>query len=160
MTDAPPRPSKFLVVVDDTPEARVALRYATRRARTVGGRVILLRTFQPSTEEAGWRSVAEALRREAREAAEQLLQDLAVDVQKDAGVMPEFVIREGSTRDELLKLIDEDRDIRILVLAAAPGADGPGPLVTALAGQMSGNLHVPVTVVPGSLTDAELERLT
>ena len=96
---------------------------------------------------------------EARDLAEQLMAELAQSVQADAGVRPEFVIREGVVRDEILKLIGEDPDIRILVLAAAPGSGGPGPLVTALAGQMSGNLQIPVMVVPGSLTDQQLEEL-
>lgn len=60
----------------------------------------------------------------------------------------------------MLKLIESDPAIRILVLAAAPGPAGPGPLVTALAGQMAGNMRVPVTVVPGSLTSEEIDELT
>lgn len=152
------RRSKFLAVVDDTPECRVAVRYATRRARNVGGSVSLLRVTPPPDAQA-WASIREMMSQEAREAAEQLMAELAQSVQADAGVRPEFVIREGVVRDEILKLIGEDPDIRILVLAAAPGSGGPGPLVTALAGQMSGNLQIPVMVVPGSLTDQQLEEL-
>ncbi|CCG42445.1 universal stress protein [Magnetospirillum molischianum] len=38
----------FLVVVDDTPEQPAALRYASRRARSTGGRVALLRVIEPT----------------------------------------------------------------------------------------------------------------
>jgi nucleotide-binding universal stress UspA family protein len=149
------------VVVDDTTEVRLALRFAARRARNVGGRVTLLRVIQPNEEvQEHWLSVAEQLREEAREAAEHLLSDIAQQVQQETGLVPELIIREGNSKDELLKLIDSDPAIRILVLAAAPGPSGPGPLVTALAGQMAGNMRVPVTVVPGSLTNEEIDELT
>ncbi len=155
------RRHKWLVVVDDTTEVRLALRFAARRARNVGGRVTLLRVIQPNEEvQEHWLSVAEQLREEAREAAEHLLSDIAQQVQQETGLVPELIIREGNSKDELLKLIDSDPAIRILVLAAAPGPSGPGPLVTALAGQMAGNMRVPVTVVPGSLTNEEIDELT
>src|SRR3546814_10755222 len=83
-----------------------------------------------------------------------------LQVNKESGLMPELVIREGTVREEVLALIDADPDIRMLVLAAAPGGQGPGPLVTALAGQMAGDLSFPITVVPGSLTDEQIDRLT
>ena len=44
-------PRKFLVVVDDSPEFSAALRYASRRARSTGGRVALLRVLRPSAED-------------------------------------------------------------------------------------------------------------
>ena len=153
------RRNKFLVVVDDTPEVRVALRYATRRARRVASGVTLLRVIAPADFQ-HWLGVEKLMREEARDDAERLLQDLSAQVHNDSGITPELVIREGRTRDELLMLIDEDPDIRMLVLAAAPGSEGPGPLVTALAGQMSGNLRVPITVVPGSLSDEQVDELT
>lgn len=153
------RRNKFLVVVDDTPEVRVALRYATRRARRVASGVTLLRVIAPADFQ-HWLGVEKLMREEARDDAERLLQDLSTQVHNDSGITPELVIRDGRTRDELLKLIDEDPDIRMLVLAAAPGSEGPGPLVTALAGQMSGNLRVPITVVPGSLSDEQVDELT
>ncbi len=162
MTDAPDagrRRSKFLVVVDDTPEVKVALRYAVHRARNVNGGVILLRVVTSAGFQQ-WMAVAELMREEAREAAEKLLQDLATQVQQESGIVPELILREGETRDELLKLIDDDAHIRMLVLAAAPGSGGPGPLVTELAGQKSGNLSVPITVVPGALSDAQIDELT
>jgi hypothetical protein len=74
--------------------------------------------------------------------------------------MPELIVREGSTRDEVLKLLKEDKDIRILVLAAATEKDGPGPLVSALADDMAAGFPVPVTVVPGNLTEEEIDSLT
>lgn len=158
-TSAVHRRTKFLVVVDDTPESRVALRYASFRARNVGGGVMLFRAVAPADSQ-HFMAVEQIMAEEAHDAAEALLSDLAAQVQSDTGIVPEIAIREGHTRDELLALIESDPDIRVLVLAAAPGNQGPGPLVSALAGQMSGGLRIAVTVVPGNLTDAQIEELT
>ncbi|WP_428248860.1 universal stress protein [Ferrovibrio sp.] len=152
------RRQKFLVVVDDTAESRVALRYATRRARNVQSGVVLLRVVEP-VDFNQWAGVAEIMRQEAYEAAEVLLRKLAEEVNLESGLLPEVSIREGKAKDELLRLVEEDPAIRMLVLAAAPGNE-PGPLVTALAGQMAGNLSFPITIVPGNLTDDQIDRIT
>lgn len=148
---APKQTRKFMVVVDDTEECTVAIRFAARRAARTGGHVLMLRVIEPEDFQ-HWISVQELAREEALEEAEALLRDLAADVHALAGVMPEFAIREGDTRDEVLGQLSDDPNIGVLVLGAGAGKDGPGPLVTALAGQLSGSLPVPVTVVPGNLT--------
>jgi hypothetical protein len=47
-----------------------------------------------------------------------------------------------------------------LVLGAATGTNGPGPLVSFLIQKMAGRLRIPVTVVPGNLTDIEINEIT
>lgn len=160
MTD-PGSPSQriFLVVVDESEEMPVALRYAARRARSTGGRVALLYVIEPSDLQP-WMAVESLMREERREEAELLLRKLSQEVHDLAGSMPIVHIREGRRRDELLALINEEPRISILVLAAGTGPEGPGPLVTALVGKMAGKLRVPVTVVPGSLTDEQLAACT
>jgi len=69
------------------------------------------------------------------------------------------LIRDGEKSEEILKLIDEDEDIAILVLAAATGKEGPGPLVSTL-GKTAGSYPIPVAIVPGHLSDEELDALT
>ncbi|HEX6958107.1 MAG TPA: universal stress protein [Ferrovibrio sp.] len=152
------RRSKFLVIVDDTEEVRVAVRYATRRARNLRCGVVMLRVIEP-VDFQQWAGVAEIMREEAHDAAEALLQKLAEQVNQESGIMPELMIREGMAREEILKLIEEEPDIRMLVLAAAPNAEAPGPLVTAFA-QMAGTLKFPITLIPGHLSDEQIDRLT
>ena len=152
---------KFLVCVDDTPECRVALRFACRRAKKTGGGVTLLRVIEPADFQ-HWVAVEDLMREDvsARDAAEALLQELAAGVNEWADLMPELVVREGPKRDAVLTLIEEDPAIRILVLGAASGPEGPGPLVNALASQMAGTMRVPVTIVPGTLSNAQIDELT
>jgi nucleotide-binding universal stress UspA family protein len=148
----------FLVVIDETEEMRVALQYAALRARHTGGRVALLYVIEP-TELQQWMAVESLMLEERREEAEELLRKLSADVNDLAGAMPIVYIREGRRRDELLALLDEEPGISILVLAAGTGPEGPGPLITALLGRMSGRMRVPVTIVPGSLNDEEIATL-
>ncbi len=148
----------FLVVVDDTEEMHHALYFASLRAKRTGGRVALLRVLDP-VEFQHWAAVGNLMRQERREEAEQLLHKLAGDASKWSDEVPLLYVREGSSAEELIKLIDEEKSISILVLGAATGAEGPGPLVSALTGRMAGQLRIPVTVVPGTLTDEQLEAL-
>lgn len=144
-----------MIVIDDTPECTNALRFAARRAAKTGGGVVMLYVIRPE-EFQHWIGVAEVMRAEAREVAEERLTNLAEEVKALSGVLPEFVIREGDPRDEAITYIKEDPEIGVLVLGASVSGDGPGPLVSALAGRMAGALPVPVTVVPGSMS---LERI-
>jgi nucleotide-binding universal stress UspA family protein len=99
------------------------------------------------------------MREEARQEAEQALQKIAADVQKMSAAMPVLYVREGARRDELLKLIDEEPTISILVLGASTGARGPGPLVSALTSKFVGKLRVPVTIVPGHLSVEDVDNI-
>ncbi|KPF85400.1 universal stress protein [alpha proteobacterium AAP38] len=149
----------FLVVVDETEEMTVALHYAARRARTTGGRVALLHVIPPS-ELQHWGAIEELMKQEQREEAEQLMQRLAKEVVDIAGSMPMLYIRDGQASEQLMKLIQEEPSISILVLAAGTGRGGPGPLISFVVGQMSGSLRIPVTVVPGYLSDEQLDAIT
>ena len=149
----------FLVIVDETEEMEVALRFACRRARHTGGRVALLYVIEPA-EFQHWMAVEDLMREEARSEGEQLLQKLAAQVNELVGSIPILYVREGKVRDELFKLLDEEPRVSILVLGANPGSRGPGPLVSALTGKMIGKLRVPVTVVPGNLADEEIDMIS
>ena len=149
----------FLVVVDETPEHRIAVHYAARRAAHTGGRLAMLYVIEPS-ELQHFLAIEELARAERREAAEELLQRLCDEIAPVAGAMPIVYIREGRRRDELLALISEEPSISILVLAAGTGPEGPGPLITYLTGKPVARLRVPVTIVPGGLSIDQLDALS
>jgi nucleotide-binding universal stress UspA family protein len=150
------RHRKFLVVVDKTPECHVALRFAARRAQHTGGRITLLCVAEPEDVQQ-WKGVEEIMRQEAHEAAEALLHNAARLVNELAGVIPELVIEHGRKTDTLLDLIKRDQDISILVLAASTAKEGPGPLVALFAGTSAQT--IPVTIVPGGLSDEIIDAL-
>lgn len=149
---------KFLVVVDDTPECDRAIIYAAKRAARTGGVVTLLFVIAPGDFQ-HWLGVEDIMRAEAQEEAEKTLAKAAGRARAVARTEPEMVIREGNKSDEIVKLIESDDDIAILVLAAGMSSDGPGPLVTSIAGKSAGNFPIPVTIVPGNLGDDEIAAL-
>ena len=152
-------PRKFLVVVDDSPEFEAALRYASRRARSTGGRVALLRIIPGGSDE-HWAGVREEIQRQQRAEAETLLSRLGEEATTRSGAPPVFLIEEGDPPSAIRKVCADDPEIKILVLAAGAGSRGPGPLVSAvLKGGGFGGRKLPVTIVPGELTDAEIEDL-
>jgi nucleotide-binding universal stress UspA family protein len=99
------------------------------------------------------------MRAEAHEEAQQMLARAGARANGIAGITPEQVIREGDTAEEILKLIDEDEDISVLVLAAGVGSEGPGPLVSSL-GTTAGTFPIPMAIVPGHLSDEDLDAMS
>lgn len=150
---------KLLLIVDDSPEFGAALRYATRRAKATEAGIVLLRVLEKSVFD-HWAEVRDEIERQERAEAEAALQKAGELVVADTGQMAEFLIREGETRECLKAVVAADPGIKLLVLAAA-GGKHPGPLVSAIAkeGVAWGSRKIPVTVVPGDLTDAELDEL-
>jgi nucleotide-binding universal stress UspA family protein len=150
---------KFLVVIDDTPECDRAVYFASRRALRIGAAVIMLRVIETHDHSQQWLGVADIMRAEAHEEANAVLDRHAARSSSITGITPQRVIREGEKAKQLLELIEEDEDIAILVLAAATGKEGPGPLVSSLA-KTAGEFPIPVAIVPGHLSDADLDSMS
>ncbi len=153
------RPRVFLVIVDETPEMRAALRYAALRARRSGGRVALLQVLEPP-EGQHWRAMEELMRAERREEAEERIALLAAELREFSASPPLVYLREGEAAQEILAQIDEDPTISVLVLAASVDPAGPGPLVSMMSNRLVGRLRVPLTIVPGGLSDSDIDRVT
>jgi nucleotide-binding universal stress UspA family protein len=150
---------KFLVVIDDTPECDRAVYFAARRALRTGSSVVMLRVIETHDRNQQWLGVADIMRAEAHEEANAVLDRSAARISSITGVTPERVIREGEKAQEMLNLIDEDEDIAALILAAATGKEGPGPLVASLA-KSAGTFPIPVAIVPGHLSDEDLDSMS
>jgi nucleotide-binding universal stress UspA family protein len=150
---------KCLVIVDDTAEWDRAVYYASRWAIRVGGGVVMLRIIEIEDQNQQWLGVVDIMRAEATEAANEALDRAAGRANGIAAITPERVIREGDPTTQILDVIDKDVDISMLVLAANPGAEGPGPLITLLA-QHAGSFPIPLVVIPGDLTDDDIDGLS
>ena len=148
---------KFLAIIDDTPECERAVAYASKRAKSTGGVLVLLYVIEPGDFQ-HWLGVEKIMREEANQAAGAALDVYATRVRETIGIEPELVIREGKPAEEIHKLIEEDQDIAILVLAAGAGKEGPGPLVASIAGKGAA-FPIPVTVVPQNLSDEDIDSL-
>ena len=150
---------KCLVIVDDTAEWDRAVYYASRWAIRAGGGVVMLRIIEPEQQSQEWLGVADIMRAEAQEEANAALDRAAGRANGIAAITPERVIREGDPTEQILEVIDQDVDIAMLVLAANPGPEGPGPLIT-LTAKTVGSFPIPVTIVPGDLSDEDIDGLS
>ncbi|WP_199553776.1 universal stress protein [Sandaracinobacteroides hominis] len=148
----------FLVVVDDTAESSKALRFAALRAQHTGAQVVLLHVLKP-TQFLQWGSVQKEMEAEAEDTARALLAGKAAEVEAMTGIRPTFRLMRGKPVEAVLELLTGDRSIRALVLAAAAKGK-PGPLVDFFAGERAGTLPCMVMIVPGGISDSDLDRLT
>jgi nucleotide-binding universal stress UspA family protein len=147
---------KYLVVIDDTEECDRAVYWAAKRAGRTKSQIVMLRVVETAERNQQWLGVADLMQAEGLEAANAVLDKFSARIKKIARLTPERVIREGAAAEQINKLIDEDADIGILVLAAGIGAEGPGPLVTNLA-KTAGQFPIPVAIVPGHLSDDDID---
>jgi len=148
----------YLVVIDDSEEARIALRFAARRAAKTGGAIEILTTL-PRQEFAPFGGVQATMEEEARLRAEALVASAAGEIVEEAGIRPRITVREGEPVAVVRQMLMERDDIAALVLGAA--ADGPpGPLIAHFAGTDAGRLSCPVMIVPGSLSSDAIDRLS
>lgn len=151
---------KFMVVVDDSPECESAVYFSANRARNTNAIVIMLFVAEPE-EFQHWLSVSEIHREESEQTAAAVFrlyrrklkswgfEDLAV----------EEVVRHGEQSEEIIDLIQDDEDISFLVLGASTSSEGPGRLVTWLAGKQAGQFPIPIVIIPGTLDLEEIEAL-
>lgn len=147
----------YLVVMDETEEARAALRFAARRAARSGGNVELLAIIPPQ-EFVQWGGVQAAMEEEARLRAEAMVVQASSAIVEEAGLKPSITVRQGDAVRAVSDMLKEREDIAALVLGAA--AEGsPGPLVAHF-GVNAGALPCPVMIVPGRLSDEALDRLS
>jgi nucleotide-binding universal stress UspA family protein len=148
---------KFLAIIDDTPECERAVAYASKRAKSTGGVLVLLYVIEPGDFQ-HWLGVEKIMRDEAMATAGAALDVYATRIREKLGIEPELVVREGKPAEEIHGLIEDDQDIAILVLAAGAGKEGPGPLVASIAGRGAA-FPIPVTVVPLNLSDEDIDSL-
>ena len=148
----------YLVVIDDSPEARSALRFAARRAAKTGGRLEVLGVVEPQ-DFVQWGGVQAAFEEEQRLRIQGIVSAAVGEIIDESGVDVSVLIRQGDPVKVVRDFIGTREEVAALVLGAAPTAH-PGPLVADLAGNDAGRLPCPVMIIPGSLTDERLEQLS
>jgi len=152
------RKRTYLVVIDDSAEARVALRFAARRASKTNGRVEILAVVQPQ-DFVQWGGVQAAIEEEQRLRIEGIVSASVGELLDEAGIEPTIIVQQGEPVKSVRDYIGKREEIAALVLGATPSGD-PGPMVAAFSGHDAGKLPCPVMIIPGSLTDERLEQLS
>ena len=148
----------YLVVIDDSAEARVALRFAARRAAKTEGRIEVLAVIEPQ-DFVQWGGVQHAIEEEQRLRIEGVVSASVGEMLDEAGVEAKVVVRQGEPVKTVRDYIGTREEVAALVLGAAPSGS-PGPLVAYFTGNDAGKLPCPVMIIPGSLSEEQLERLS
>jgi len=148
----------YLVVIDDSAEARTALRFAARRAAKTGGAVEVLAVVKPQ-DFVQWGGVQAAIEEEQRLRIEASVTASVGEIVDAAGIKPQIVVAEGEPVSVVRAYVGTRLDIAALVLGACASGD-PGPLVADFTGTDAGKLPCPVMIIPGGLSDEQLELLS
>ena len=148
----------YLVVIDDSPEARVALRFAARRASKTKGAVEVLAVVQPQ-DFVQWGGVQAAIEEEQRLRIEASVTAAVGELMETAGIKPSIIVKAGDPVEVVRAYVGTREDVAALVLGAAPSGS-PGPLVADFTGSDAGKLPCPVMIIPGGLTDEAIDLLS
>jgi nucleotide-binding universal stress UspA family protein len=148
----------YLVVIDDSAEASVALRFAARRAAKTNGRIEVLGIVEPQ-DFVQWGGVQTAIEEEQRLRIEGVVSASVGEILDEAGIEATIIVRQGEPVKAVREFIGTREEVAALVLGAAP-AGNPGPLVANFCGNDAGRLPCPVMLIPGSLSDERLEQLS
>ena len=132
---------KLLCIADDSPECRAAVYFGAKRAASTQASLVILRVVEP-LDPGLWSAMS----------------DVAWQA---GGLVPELVVHEGTLDHQIRSFIDATPSVKTLLLAAAAGRGGPGPLVAAAmrGGFGFGARAVAIMIVPAGLSDEELAEL-
>lgn len=150
---------KYLVCVDGSDAAKVALNFACKKAAKRGGVVEVLHVIPPADMQNMF-GVLEKAREEQRKEADELTAALCASAVAYSGINPRVIIREGRLGEEVLTAVMEDPHIDMIMLGVSPEGDGGGKLLLWLAGKLGDKLLVPILLIPGNLTDLQIEELS
>ena len=152
------RKRTYLVVVDDSAEARVALRFAARRAGKTNGRVEVLGIVEPQ-DFVQFGGVQAAIEEEQRLRIQGVVSSAIGELLDESGVEANVMVQQGDAVRTVRDYVGERTEVAALVLGAAPSGS-PGPLVVHFTGNDAGKLPCPVMIIPGSLSEERLEQLS
>ena len=149
---------KFLVIVDETKELEKAVYFAAKRAIATEGELLLLYIVDPAIN-AQWARIENLIEQEATSEAKKLCRMWSQKIKSQFNIESEMIIKIGDRADELLKLVEEDQSIRFLVLASSENSEDPGPLIKVLTGKKIKNLNIALILIPGSLSEKDIDLI-
>lgn len=151
--------SKLLVCVDNTAHSRVAVRFACSKAKHMDFAVELIHVMNASEYNTNTLfGVGDKIRDEKRAEVETIMNSFAEEAQS-CGITPSCIIREGSLGEEIVKAVNEDGNFNMLILGKAPQEASKKDIITQVTSELAGKLMIPMIIVPGNLTDQQIEEL-
>jgi Universal stress protein UspA and related nucleotide-binding proteins len=151
----------ILVIADGSKEMDVALKYACARSKKTSRKIMIASFIQP-LDVLTTQGVTEIMQNEAREEAEKNIKFASDVVKKSTGELPVINIREGEIIQELKNLINEEKNISVLVLGANVDEKekNPGPIINSLVSKELSNFRIPIMIVPGNFSNEHISLIS
>lgn len=149
----------YLIIADGSDEFSIAAYYTARLvlARRAGLAIAHITDLEDFVH---WGKVEAIMRHDLRVQAEKDLWNIAKDINEDHGLFPSLYIKEGQMTDKIIEIIEEDKSIRGLILAACSNGNNQGPLVSYFSGKGMSRLRTPVIIIPGHLDKEAINAIT
>ena len=149
---------KFLVVIDDSKELKNAIHFAAQRAKNTNGALSMLYVVDHAIN-AQWSKVEHLIEQEETSEAKKICRNWAQLIKDQFTIDTEIIIKLGNKKDEILKLLKEDSNIRFLVLATSSDGENPGPIIKSLLSSKMRDLSIPIVLVPGSMEEKDINLI-
>ena len=149
---------KFLVVIDDSKELKNAIHFAAQRAKNTNGALSMLYVVDHAIN-AQWSKVEHLIEQEETSEAKKICRKWAQLIKDQFNIDTEIILKLGNKKDEILKLLREDKNIRILVLATSSDGEEPGPIIKSLLSSKMRDLSIPIVLVPGSMEEKDINLI-
>ena len=149
---------KFLVVIDESKELKNAIHFAAQRAKNTNGTLSMLYVVDHAMN-AQWSKVEHLIEQEETSEAKKICRNWAQLIKEQFNIDTEIIIKLGNKKDEILKLLKEDKNIRFLVLATSGDGENPGPIIKSLLSSKMRDLSIPIVLVPGSMEEKDINLI-
>ena len=149
---------KFLVVIDDSKELKNAIHFAAQRAKNTNGALSMLYVVDHAIN-AQWSKVEHLIEQEETSEAKKICRNWAQLIKDQFNIDTEIILKLGNKKDEILKLLKEDKNIRFLVLATSGDGENPGPIIKSLLSSKMRDLSIPIVLVPGSMEEKDINLI-
>ena len=149
---------KFLVVIDDSKELKNAIHFAAQRAKNTNGALSMLYVVNHAIN-AQWSKVEHLIEQEETSEAKKICRNWSQVIKNKFNIDTEIIIKLGNRKDEILKLLKEDKNIRFLVLATSGDGENPGPIIKSLLSSKMKDLSIPIVLVPGSMDEKDIDLI-
>lgn len=149
----------YLIIADGSSEFSIAEHYAARIALARRAHIAIAH-ITDLEEFVHWGKVEAMMRRDLRAQAEKAIWQVAKNMNENYDLYPSLHIREGKMIDKIIDIIDEDKQIRALILAGSTNTSNQGPLISYFSGKGMSRLRIPVIIIPGHLDKPAIDAIT
>ncbi|MEM6603793.1 MAG: universal stress protein [Pseudomonadota bacterium] len=150
----------FLCVIDGSPEVKQAIYYTSRRAKKTGAAIMLLGIVPKVTggSEMMWGDVKNQLEKQNNSDTQKSCDFYRDYISEHTHIDVKYILKQGRATDVIKETLKEHPEIRILVLGTGLG-ENPGPIIKELTSGTT-KLNIPITLVPGDMSEDEIDLLS